>query len=183
MSEGATNNQIFFKSLATRFEGLEDDLNALDAATGDGDHGSTILKGLRAAADVPDGAAKAFRMAAGGASGSLFSALIGALEKVITGSEQLQDALAGAADRVGQMGQAKAGDKTMLDALLPAADCSNANDAATAARAGAEATRDMSASKGRARYVEGAGVGHLDAGAVSVAEILEAFSVTTGQAK
>lgn len=183
MSEVHSSSQDFFISLAKRFERLEDELNGLDAATGDGDHGSTILKGLRATAEVPDGAAKAFRMAAGGASGSLFSALIGALEKVITGSEGLQNALTVAADRVGQMGQAKAGDKTMLDALLPATDCSNAGDAAVAARAGADATRGMSASKGRARYVEGAGVGHLDAGAVSVAEILEALSTSVGQAK
>ena len=72
---------------------------------------------------------------------------------------------------------ARAGDKTMLDALIPAA---RATDARGAARAGAEATRAMAARRGRARHVEGAGVGHLDAGAVSVAEILELYAATDG---
>ncbi|MEM8658774.1 MAG: hypothetical protein AAGF22_11840, partial [Pseudomonadota bacterium] len=60
----------FLDALVVRFEGLEDHLNALDAAIGDGDHGTTMLKGLRAAAASPDAPAKAFRKAAGGASGS-----------------------------------------------------------------------------------------------------------------
>ena len=59
-----------------RFETLEQQLNKLDAATGDGDHGSTMIRGLRAAGADRSGAVKAFRKAAGGASGSLFSILI-----------------------------------------------------------------------------------------------------------
>ncbi len=170
-------SQVFFISLVQRFERLEDPLNQLDAATGDGDHGTTILKGLRAAADAPDNAAKAFRKAAGGASGSLFSLIVGALESVIAEEKPLDTALSDAADRIGRMGQARAGDKTMLDALLPAAAAGPDPQAvAAAARQGAEATRDMAARRGRAKYVEGAGVGHLDAGAVSVAEILEEFA-------
>lgn len=172
-------SQAFFISLVRRFEPLEEQLNKLDAATGDGDHGTTILKGLRAAAQAPDNAAKAFRRAAGGASGSLFSLFVGALETVMAGTTPLDAALARAAERIGQMGQAKAGDKTMLDALIPAASAgTDARTAAGAARAGADATRDLAARRGRAKYVEGAGVGHLDAGAVSVAEILEEFAET-----
>ncbi len=170
-------SQAFFPSLVKRFEQLEQQLNKLDAATGDGDHGTTILKGLRAAAEAPDNAAKSFRRAAGGASGSLFSLVVGALETVMTGETPLDAALSRAADRIGQMGQAKAGDKTMLDALIPAAGAgTDPRAAAAAARAGANATRDLAARRGRAKYVEGAGVGHLDAGAVSVAEILEEFA-------
>lgn len=167
----------FFAALVARFEELEPDLNALDAATGDGDHGTTMVKGLRAAAEAEDKPAKAFRMASGGASGSLFSLIIGALDRVITAGAALDAALQEAADRITQIGQAKPGDKTLLDALLPAAKAGpDAQAAADAARAGLLATKEMAAKRGRARYVEGGGIGHLDAGARSVAEMLDAFA-------
>ena len=153
--------------LAQRFAILEEDLNRLDAATGDGDHGTTILKGLRAAAAAPDAPGLAFRNAAGGASGTIFSYVIDAL------SGPLPAALTKAVGRISQIGGAKAGDKTMLDALIPASQTADVGTAARAARAGAESTRAMEARRGRARHVEGKGVGHLDPGAVSVAEILE----------
>lgn len=166
----------FLNRLVVRFEGLESSLNKLDAATGDGDHGGTILKGLRAAAKDPDAPAKAFRKAAGGASGSLFATIIGALHDVQSGDAELPDALAHAADRIAQMGQAKLGDKTILDALIPASQSADSASAAIAARDGCEATREMAAKRGRAKYVEGAGVGHIDAGATSVAEIMDEFA-------
>lgn len=109
-----------------------------------------------------------------GASGTIFSHVIDAL--VQAGGMPLPDALSRAASRIMQIGMARAGDKTMLDALIPAAAASDAAGAARAARAGAEATRTLVARRGRARHVEGAGVGHLDAGAVSVAEILELYA-------
>lgn len=160
-----------------RFEGLEDRLNALDADTGDGDHGSTILKGLRAAAAEPDAPDKAFRKAAGGASGSLFAQVIAALVKIDAGAP-VGAALGQAAERIAMLGQAKPGDKTMLDALLPAAETETLSAAADAADAGRIATTDMAAKRGRARYVEGAGVGHVDAGATSVAELLRVWADT-----
>jgi hypothetical protein len=64
----------------------------------------------------------------------------------------------------------------MLDALIPAAGAVDLAGTVKAARAGMEATRKMAARRGRAKYVEGAGVGHVDAGAVSVAEILEVYA-------
>lgn len=166
--------KAFWADLVVRFEGLEAQLNALDAATGDGDHGSTILKGLRATvgAEAPE---KAFRRAAGGASGSLFAVVIGALGKAGAGAD-LGASLGDAAAKISVLGQAKAGDKTMLDALLPAAEAEGAAAAAAAAAAGRDATQAMAAKRGRAKYVEGAGVGHVDAGATSVAEILAAYA-------
>lgn len=165
----------FLARLVERFEALEPHLNALDAATGDGDHGTTMLKGLRAAAAATEAPGAAFRKAAGGASGTIFSLLVAALTEA--NAESLPDALKAAATKIAQIGGARAGDKTMLDALLPAALAANATTAAAAAAwHGAEATRPMAAKRGRARYVEGAGVGHLDAGAVSVAEILNLFA-------
>ncbi|MEO0503554.1 MAG: DAK2 domain-containing protein, partial [Pseudomonadota bacterium] len=91
------------------------------------------------------------------------------------GAMDLPEALAEAAAKITQIGEAVAGDKTMLDALIPAAAEETPLGAAEAARNGAEATHMLAAKRGRARYVEGAGVGHVDAGATSVAEILEAL--------
>ena len=167
--------KTFLTLCVDRFEALEESLNALDAATGDGDHGATMLKGLRAAAATDDAPEIAFRMAAGGASGSLFAEVIGALRKASEGLP-IGEALAGAATRITMLGQAKAGDKTMLDALIPASKEITPKLAAEAAARGAEATRDLAARKGRAKHVEGAGIGHIDAGATSVAELLKLFA-------
>lgn len=170
-------------ALVTRFALIEGDLNSLDAATGDGDHGSTMLRGLRAATGDPSDPVKAFRTTTGGASGSLFSQVIAAL-LAVQGGANLADTLATAAMKISQIGQAKAGDKTMLDALIPAAeaarDPSPLPAAIKAATAGLEATRSMAARRGRARYVEGAGVGHLDAGARSIVECLTVLGEFTG---
>jgi len=164
--------------LAERFAQLEDELNALDAAAGDGDHGSTILRGLRAA-EGSDDPVTAFRSATGGASGALFAQLLAAL-LAHRGGAPLPEALGRAAARIGAIGQAKPGDRTMLDALIPASATTGVAAAAEAARIGAEATRTMPARRGRARHVEGAGLGHVDAGARSVAEML---AVLAGEAE
>ncbi len=167
----------FYTALVARFETLEHGLNLLDAATGDGDHGSTIVKGLRAiVADENNTPAKRFRRAAGGASGSLFAELIGALDKVLNHGNDLSEALQTAADRINQLGQAVSGDKTMLDALLPAARADSITSAVSAAHHGADSTTAMVARRGRAKNVEGGGAGHKDAGATSVAEMLTVFA-------
>ena len=171
-------------ALVIRFTAIADDLNALDAVAGDGDHGSTMLRGLKAAATDPDTAAKAFRTATGGASGSLFAQVVAALIAAENG-ENLSDALTKAAERIGQIGQAQPGDRTMLDALIPAgrAPGTDPEAAAMAAAAGADATSTMPARKGRAKHVEGAGLGHVDAGARSVAEILAVFAKVHGASR
>ncbi len=171
----------FFSLLQQRFAELEAELNRLDAATGDGDHGSTMLKGLTAGANAGDGAgAKAFRGAAGGASGSLFGVVLGELETWLAEPGDLAASLEAAAGKVRRLGQAVPGDKTMLDALIPAARGAAAaaspaaatRSAAERAVAGAQETTAMCAKRGRARYVENGGQGHIDAGARSIAEIL-----------
>ncbi len=164
-------------ALVLRFARLEAELNQLDAATGDGDHGTTMLKGLRAAANAPDDPGAAFRGAAGGASGTLFSFVIDALAKVMDNSSTLDEALKVAAQKIQQLGAAKLGDKTMLDALLPATKAGgNPKDVAAAAHTGMATTRDLAAKRGRAKYVEGAGVGHIDVGAMSVTQILAIYA-------
>ena len=146
-----------------------------------------MRRGLEAvAAAEPGGAAPAFRGAAGGTSGPLFGALIGGIEAALAGRQDLAAALAHATGQISKLGMAKRGDKTMLDALIPAAEAAEAaggasgdeaaQAAADAAREGAEATEGMAARRGRARYVENGGVGHPDAGARSVAEILSEYA-------
>jgi len=97
------------------------------------------------------------------------------------GGIPLPDALSRAAARIGAIGQAKPGDRTMLDALIPASLAPDAASAAAAAAIGAQATRTMPARRGRARHVEGAGLGHVDAGARSVAEMLAVLAQGKGE--
>ena len=167
----------FYHDLAERLADLEAELNRLDAATGDGDHGTTMLRGLNAARQAPAGEeTKAFRRASGGASGSLFGAVLGELAKYLAGTSDLATALNEAVRKVKMLGQAETGDKTMLDALIPAAEAAGAGrppkEVARASAEGAASTTAMQAKRGRARYVEAGGKGHPDAGARSVAEIL-----------
>ena len=85
-----------------------------------------------------------------------------------------------AIERIKTLGKVKAGDKTMIDALEPAArvlhDGGNLGEALAAASEGRDATRDMAARSGRARYVENAGAGHIDPGATSVCLMLQALA-------
>jgi dihydroxyacetone kinase-like protein len=97
-------------------------------------------------------------------------------------------ALAAAVDAIAALGRSAPGEKTMLDALVPArrayvaaldggASLAAASaSAAAAAEAGAERTVPMLATKGRASYLGERSVGHLDPGAVSSALLLRALA-------
>lgn len=189
----------FFGQLATRFEAAKAGLNALDAAVGDGDHGTTIARGMTAAAKAvrtadPPGAAEvfavagdAFQKASGGAGGLLFAQIFKCIGQAKNASDlsaaDIGIGTAKAVEQISRFGRSNPGDKTMLDALAPAAaalakgaDPSALTEAASAARQGAEETKDMAATQGRARYVAGGGLGHVDPGATSVAMIFDAMS-------
>lgn len=172
----------YFTLLQEIFRAEEQRLNGLDAAIGDGDHGATMLRGLSAAVAAPEGArAKAFMRRSGGASGTLFGLILHELESYLQGDGgSLAWHLARAAARIQDLGQVARGDKSMIDALAPAIATleggGSIGQAAEAAAAGRDATAGMAARRGRARYVEGAGVGHLDPGAASVQLILKALA-------
>ena len=172
-------------ALAKRFAVAEEHLNRLDAATGDGDHGSTMARGMAAVAAAVQAlppasterslladAGDAFLASAGGASGALFGSLL--LE--FAQHDHWPARIEHGAQRVAARGKARAGDKSMLDALLPAAAAMASGNLARAAADGAQATVPMAAQRGRARYVEHAGVGHVDPGAVSIALMLETLA-------
>ena len=169
----------YFQQLQDVFAAEKPRLDQLDADIGDGDHGTTMLRGLTAAVGAEDGhRARAFMRASGGASGTLFGLVLHEIEQHLDADQPLQ--LDRAIERIRTLGKVKAGDKTMIDALEPAdavlREGGSLGEALAAASEGRDATRDMAARSGRARYVENAGVGHVDPGAVSVCLMLQALA-------
>lgn len=167
----------FFTTLRDRFATEAQRLNALDAAVGDGDHGTTMLRGLTKAVASGDGTrAKAFMRASGGASGTLFGLILLEIEDHLDTGASLQAGLFKACDRICDLGEVAPGDKSMVDALNPAVaalETGGLEDAIKAAIKGRDTTVDMKARRGRAQYVEDGGRGHIDPGAVSVVIFLE----------
>lgn len=181
----------------------EQELGLLDAAAGDGDHGATMVRGLRAANAAVDDcegsagqllaeAGAAFADASGGASGALFGALFGAVGGALEDGPydvtHVATALQAGLTMVMRLGKAQPGDKTLVDALKPfvdalsvqAADLSLAaawRAALPAAEAGATATRTMIARRGRSAKLGERSLGHLDPGAVSLRYLLQAMGV------
>lgn len=182
-----------------------EELIRLDSAIGDADHGENLDRGFRAVmskvdSETPATSGAALKLVAGtlistvgGAAGPLYgtgflraAASVGAaceLDGAATAA-----ALQAALDGVTARGKAVAGDKTMVDALIPAveaaksaADAGDGPDkvlaaAASAAHEGAQATTPMVARKGRASYLGERSAGHLDPGARSTALLLAAFA-------
>lgn len=183
-------------------------LTQLDAAIGDGDHGTNMRRGFdavgKALAGQGDGtppgrllivAGKTLVATVGGASGPLWGSALRRAGRALGDAEtfdggQLALALDAAIEGVVELGAASLGDKTMVDALVPAAralhdalESGRSLDqagvaAADAARAGAEATTPMQARKGRASYLGERSIGHQDPGATSAAIIIAALSRT-----
>jgi phosphoenolpyruvate---glycerone phosphotransferase subunit DhaL len=182
----------------------QDRLTRADQAIGDGDHGAGMARGFTAARDALDAAVpasvgdvfKTVGMAvlskSGGASGAVFGTFfIGAakpLDRTDLTAAALLEALAAGTQAVRDRGKAQPGDKTMVDAALPAVEAARVapgNDleavaaaAADGARRGAEATRAMIARFGKAKTLGERSVGHIDPGALSVSIILDSFAAS-----
>ncbi|WP_228975987.1 dihydroxyacetone kinase subunit DhaL [Streptomyces sp. DH12] len=178
-------------------------LTELDSAIGDADHGVNLRRGFTAVAaaleEEPPATPGAVLVLAGrrlistvgGASGPLYGTLLRGAGKELGDEPQvaparLAQALGAGVAAVARLGGARAGDKTMLDALEPAVavlgqDRPDAVAAATRAAAeGAEATVAMRARKGRASYLGERSVGHRDPGAASAALLFAALADATG---
>ncbi|PPS89715.1 dihydroxyacetone kinase subunit DhaL [Streptomyces sp. MH60] len=175
-------------------------LTALDSPIGDADHGSNLQRGFTAVAatlekEAPDTPGAVLILAGrqlistvGGASGPLYGTLLRRTGKALGDSpevsaEQLAEALRAGVDAVRTLGGAAPGDKTMVDALVPAVDALGDSFAAarTAAADGAEATTPMQARKGRASYLGERSIGHQDPGATSAALLFEALKEAAGE--
>ena len=186
-----------------------DRLNELDGAAGDGDLGLTAGRAAEALVEIaptldglePAAAARAIGMAlarrAPSTGGTLIAFACLAAGKVdasglAPGLRALAALLEAARDEVATRGKVAAGDRTMLDALAPAAAAVRASadaggtiaaalaDAATAADAGAIATADMAATTGRAGWLADRARGHEDAGARLVAIVFAAAAGAAG---
>ena len=174
-------------------------LTDADRALGDGDHGIGMERGMNAVKEKLEGTdfetadkpfmamGMAMMSSMGGASGAVFGTLFRAGGKAVGGvdtfgPEQLAAFFTSGTEGVQTRGGAKPGDKTMVDALVPAAEKaeevkgSSLIDAITAVAAAAEAGKDASkamiATMGRAKTLGERSIGHPDAGAVSVAIIV-----------
>lgn len=196
---------------AARVAEARERLTELDAAIGDGDHGINLDRGFREVVRrLDDGALPAEPQSAllvavgrtimgtvGGASGALYGRAFqragSALELPAGGeppapAECAAVALEVAVAAIAALGRATVGEKTMLDALVPARDaCLLARrngaslavgtaQAAAAAEDGAARTIPLLATKGRASYLGERSIGHLDPGAVSSAILLRALA-------
>jgi dihydroxyacetone kinase len=176
-------------------------LGRLDAAAGDGDHGTAMVRGFTAAkeaagkshgdaGDVLAAAAEAFADQGAGTSGMLWGVMLKAAGGCLTGpSPDARDvcrAVAAARDALQQVGGAVVGDRTMVDTLAPfsewlatgVADGRPLAEAWTAAAGraieAAEATAGLLARRGRARPLADRGLGTPDPGATSLALCLQA---------
>jgi dihydroxyacetone kinase-like protein len=184
-------------------------LTKLDSAIGDGDHGTNMDRGMRKALERLDtvqgedigGALKAVGMAlvssVGGAGGPLYGTLFMQMGSASDGKSELDlagwaDAVEAGVKGVQTRGKAEPGDKTMVDALLPAAESlreaagegAELGDAlrrsATAAEDGMKATIELVARKGRASYLGPRSAGHQDPGATSSYLLLKSAADVLG---
>ena len=186
------------RAAAERVIGSEPVLTRADQAIGDGDHGLEMARGFRAALEALDGLAaeatpgaafgavgRAVLTKAGGASGAVFGSFFSGVGKALGEAAEVDGPALAAGFRAGAAavmarGKAKAGDKTMLDALLPAIEVMEAGgglaQAAAAAARGAEATAGMQATTGRAKSLGARSVGHPDPGALSMQFLMEGMA-------
>ncbi|MFJ5733160.1 dihydroxyacetone kinase subunit DhaL [Streptomyces paradoxus] len=175
-------------------------LTALDSPIGDADHGSNLQRGFTAVVAALEKEAPATPGAVltlagrqlistvGGASGPLYGTLLRRTGKALgdageVSAEQLAEAFRAGVDAVMTLGGAAPGDKTMIDALVPAVDAlgDSFTAARTAAEEGAVATTPLQARKGRASYVGERSIGHQDPGATSSALLIAALAEAAGE--
>jgi phosphoenolpyruvate---glycerone phosphotransferase subunit DhaL len=184
-------------------------LTRLDSAIGDADHGINMDRGMKAVQEKLDGlegddigallktVGMTLVSTVGGAGGPLYGTLFLQMGVATTGKSELEPedwaaALTAAVEGVQMRGKAEPGDKTMVDALIPAKDSFSAAHAegvsfeealrrsAEAAEAGVQATIPLVAKKGRASYLGERSAGHQDPGATSSYLLLKTAAETWG---
>ncbi|MDR7274858.1 dihydroxyacetone kinase subunit DhaL [Catenuloplanes atrovinosus] len=187
--------RAWITAIATTVEAEAETLTRLDSAIGDGDHGANLKRGfaaVRAAlegfeahtvGDVLTKTGATLISKVGGASGPLYGSAFRAMGKALASpdvtTEQLGDALDAGLAAIRKLGGAQPGDKTMVDAWLPAVAAyrkKGPRAAAAAAEEGAKATTELRARKGRASYLGERSIGHQDPGATSTALIFRALA-------
>lgn len=186
-------------SAANLWKQNTDQLSDIDSKYGDGDHGITIGKiadltatrvsewGEQSIKQFIEALGFGIVAIRGGSAGPLYGTMVEGLAGPLTDEGQidadmLKAMLRGMQDAMAEITKAKVGDKTMMDAMLPAVEAAQKAEgdipnilaaAANAARKGAEATKDMVSKFGRARSYGEQTIGTMDAGAVSTALFFE----------
>ena len=205
--------EAWLRLAAARLADQAPALTALDQAIGDGDHGTNMDRGFRAIvatldAGRPEGdgelavsgallraAGRTLISTVGGAAGPLYGTALMRAGGAVASADAargngaiLVDALEAGIGGIQGLGKSAPGEKTMLDALVPAAAAgrdavaAGADTAAVistmagAAETGAAATIPMLATKGRASYLGERSIGHQDPGATSSALLLRALA-------
>jgi dihydroxyacetone kinase-like protein len=213
MSDNAARrlSRMFYR-ISIAIEAGKDHLSDLDGAIGDADHGITMSLGFMAVnaelakldlddtlpSEVLTVAASTFLDAVGASTGPLYATAFRRAAQALKQDQSLSPAgqaaiveamTAGIVER----GKGQRGDKTMLDAWIPATEAAvNARASATgapemwnsilaAAEAGANSTRSMVAARGRAARLGERSLGHMDPGAASAVIILRAMKDTFGE--
>ena len=167
-----------------------DELTALDQAIGDGDHGFNMARGAAAVLAERDAIASlpvpqmlqkigtTLVMTVGGASGPLFGTLfleLGRAFPAVPTRVAVAQAFAVAVVAVQARGKSQAGQKTMLDVLVPLQGAlAEGRPLRSAVAEGAAATVPMKALRGRAAYLGERSIGHMDPGARSTQLIMDA---------
>ncbi|WP_374087185.1 dihydroxyacetone kinase subunit DhaL [Methylomicrobium lacus] len=192
------------QAIAEAIEKNAEAVTQLDQAIGDGDHVVNLQRGIHALqaqsaeigqldwAVVMQKIGMTLMSTVGGASGSLYGTLFVTIGKALRDKTADLPAFAAAfaqgVESVKLRGKADAGEKTMLDVLIPAAQSlQNSADASIslqelladvthAAETGVEATRKMLATKGRASFLGERSLGHIDAGAKTAQLMIAAIA-------
>jgi phosphoenolpyruvate---glycerone phosphotransferase subunit DhaL len=200
---GKTEFANMFAQAAACIRSEHQRLTELDSIGGDGDHGTTMLRAAEQMEDWTDTStqsltdslkAAGWRVLGvdGGASSSLLGTFFAGMGDVVLAGDAMNcnefaQSLQAGLRAVSRQTKARPGDKTMMDALIPAVDAVSAaagvdksipnalDDAALAAKLGADSTRDLVARFGRARSLGERTRGHADAGATSIALIFRGF--------
>jgi dihydroxyacetone kinase-like protein len=199
------------KAIAKKISENREFLTELDSAIGDADHGINLSKGFKAVieklASVKDkDCGTIFKTVGmtlvstvGGASGPLYGTAFMRAGQAIGSKdtldfEDLKKILTAALEGIKSRGRAQKGEKTIVDALEPAADALNSaaeweeesaalEKVLNAARLGMEHTKDIVAKKGRASYLGERSIGHQDPGATSCYLMLQAAVQAINQIK
>ena len=183
-----------------RIKEREDEFSKLDALTGDGDHGTAIVTAFSAAVKIAGKGTEfksmlndmgfAVMMETSGSTSTLLGAFFLGMSDTVSGTELdiagVKAMFAGGLANVQKQTKAAVGDKTMMDALIPAVNAIEActsddighllSAAAREAQKGAEATVDMIAKFGRARNYGERSKGFMDSGAASWSTMFAAFA-------
>ncbi|MGV8144993.1 MAG: dihydroxyacetone kinase subunit DhaL [Alkaliphilus sp.] len=194
-----------FNEIAKTMDRNKDLLTELDAAIGDADHGINMTKGFTAVKNKLESIAEencstilktvamTFISSTGGASGPLFGTAFLKASSSVAGKENLSNddlllLFESAIKGIQMRGKAQKGEKTMLDALIPAYEAMKEslvggdtltvalNKAEIAALKGVEYTKTIIATKGRASYLGERSIGHQDPGATSCYLILKTIN-------